>query len=914
MKHTLQRSLVKLNMLVVAGASTLVIGLGTARAAEDIAFSSNTPLTFTDTQTYANGTLNRLGDGVGTVVIFDSGANYTFTGNLMLNGGAWNRLTLNSGAVLNVASNLGVVVSGVSLNGGTLTTGALLLEDNPNWAGTLWDGKQTIEYGDSVINGATIVANQSNASFITMGTGGFSVNWFQIGGDGVVFDSNGYDIGITMNMWGAGRLVKNGEGTLTLTGGNNYSGGTLVNGGKLLLTGSGGGWARIQGVLTVADGATVETSDDGTGLGWQGQISAVTNAGTITSPGTMHVWNISGGMTLDGGTLQSNNGDSNPNGPQLEWDWVSVKTLTNEAASVIAGRIRIRADGNYAGITFYVADGGAVTDLLVSAALTEANAGRSITKTGAGTMALSGQYLLTGPIAAEAGTLRIENTSVLGAAATVKVTSGAWLDLAFAGTNTIDSLFLDGVDLPPGLYAADTAPTFVVGTGCLRISPADDGLWAAASDGNWSVAGNWLDSVIANGKGAVATFGGATGLNVTLDSARNLGGLVFSNANYTIGGSSPLTLQVFGTVRPSIDVEAGRTAAVNVALAGEQGMKKTGDGRLTLTAYNTYNGGTTVNAGTLEVAGANSGWGLLRGAVTVNPGATLAITGGDGTGFGWNSPVTSLAINGGTAMAGSSHIGFGSYANVTMTNGAAISGFWNWNGDSLLGFSSWGDRTNIISGSLTLRSDAGENHTFAVADGASDIDLLVSANLTDQYPEVGWLPASKLTKTGPGTMVFSGTASYDGETFVNDGALYVNGTGVNNVTVAAGKTLGGAGTISGVLTLGTGTVIDPGASPLKTGTLTLNTAPTLSGMTLKVDATATGASDTLVVTGDVSLTGLTIDCLGAALNPTKTYTLMTSTGAITGVPTLLGPSYPWRLAVEGNALVLNFRGTLIRFY
>lgn len=904
MKHTLQRSLVKLNMLVLAGASTLVIGLGTARAA-DVTLAAGT---YTDTQTYDNGT-------VSGVVTLGGGANYTFLGNLALPL-AWNRVILSSGAVLNVASNLTTDIAGVSLNGGTLTAGGLLLGDGPDWAGSVWDGKQTIAQGDSVINGATIVANQSNGNFISLGASpeypGWVGNYIWLNGDGLTINSNGHDIGNTMSMWGDGKLVKTGSGTLTLSAVNTYNGGTTVNAGKLLFNGSSGGTTRIRGVLTVNDGATVETSDDGTGLGWNDQISSVTNAGTITSSGTIHVWNISGGMTLDGGTLQSYNGVSDPGGSQLEWYRTTVKTLANEAASVIAGRIRIRGDNGYAGVTFDVADGGAVTDLLVSAALTEASPGRSIFKKGAGTLALSGRYLLTGAISAEAGTLRIENTSVLDTASKINVTSGAWLNLAFAGTNTIDALYLNGVDQLPGLYAADTAPAFVVGSGCLRIASPNNGAWTASSDGNWSVEANWLDSVIASGKGAKASFIGATGLNVTLDSGRTLGSLVFSNANYTIGGAT-LTLQTFG-VLPSIDVEAGRTATVGMVLAGSQGVKKSGAGTVVFTNNASYTGGTIIDAGTLELAGANSGNGVINGAVTVNPGATLALTRGDGTGFGWNNTINSLFVNSGKVRADSSHLGFGIYAGVTLTNGSTITGNWNWNGDSLLGFSSWGDRTNIISGSLTLRSDAGENHTFAVADGASDIDLLVSANLTDQYPEVGWLPASKLTKTGPGTMVLSGTASYDGETFVNDGALYVNGTGVNNVTVAAGKTLGGAGTISGVLTLGTGTVIDPGASPLKTGTLTLNTAPTLSGMTLKVDSTMEGLCDTLAITGGFSLDGLAIDCSGTTLNWAKTYTLLTATGTLTGVPTLIGDMYPWHVKIKGNALVLSVEGTLIRFY
>lgn len=730
----------------------------------------------------------------------------------------------------------------------------------------------------------------------------------------------------------AGSLIKNGEGTMIITGWQSYADGTTVNQGTLELVGqnSGSGWLRNS--VTINPGGTLAmTAGDGTGFGWNSPVTSLTvNGGTVNASGSSHIGfggYINVTMT-NGATIMGNwqwNGDG-----QLGF------TSSGDRTNIISGNLSLRPDNGFTH-TFNVADGASAVDLLVSANIYDLYPEQSwgiasLVKKGAGTMVLSGSNSYDGGTVVEGGTLtfatssakpavgvlevkvgtlRVESSDILLPASSIKVTTGALLDLAFEGTNVLESLYLDDVLVDPGIYSSNTVP-FIVGPGCLRISE-DNGVWTAANDGAWGDNGNWLNNVIANGIGATAVFEGATGLNVTLDSARSLANLVFSNANYTISGST-LTLKHF-TLQPSINVAGGCTATIsNTVIAGSQGLLKTGSGTLKLCQVNTYTGRTVIDGGTLELAGASGGNGQINGTVTVNPGTTLAITGGDGTGFGWVNVVTNLAVNGGTVTVDSAHIGFGSYIGVTMTNGAMITGHWNWNGDGLLGFTSSGDKTNILSGSLMLRSDAGANHTFTVNDGASVVDLLVTADLSDQWPEYQAVPASALVKAGSGVMLFSGVASYDGGTFVNDGALYVNGTGMGNVTVADGKTLGGSGAIFGALTLGSGSVIDPGEAPGATGTLTLAIAPALSGVTLKVDATMDGNCDVLAVTGDVSLDGLTIDCSGMLLNRSKAYTLLTATGTLTDVPTLSNLPALWYMTIKKNALTLRSDGTLIRFF
>ncbi len=813
----------------------------------------------------------------------------TFTANRVLSAGSWGRLLVSGGNVtitngiddsINGGNTMSVVLFGGSLSTPFIKTTSAGFTGLPN------DGV--------VLSGGTLIATASSNDFIQTYQAPF--NWgdrnnIGVGTGGTIIDTNGFDITITKSMQnygGAGTITKTGAGTLRYTNANHYSGGTTVNQGTLLLDGAGGGYARIAGPLTVNSGAAVNfANEDGTGLGWINgyKVTALTiNGGTVISPGTMHVWNLSGGINMSGGTLASNNGTSNANGPQMEWINADVTTNASADTATIGGRIRMRADGGAPGITFNVADGAAATDLLVSAAVTEASGGRSITKTGPGTMELSGNNTYTGATTVNGGTLVISgagfsspsitvNTGatlsvsqpILDDTASVVIASGAITNLGFTGSDTVGSLFIDGSGpLPAGIYNSShpTYGSFFTGTGSLVIAGAN-GTWTSLVNGNWSDAANWAGNTVAVGYDAIATFNAATGVTVTVDSNRKIGSLAFSVSDYTLDGSGTLSLDS-SAIQPLISVTSGRTATIAANLGGTFGMEKTGTGKLVLTGIKSYTGGTTVTAGTLELSGGNSGNSQISGALNIAAGATVSITGGDGTGFGWNAPVTSTVVDGGTINAVSgAHLGFGSFATMTLDNGGTVLGNWQWNGDGMLAFSSYGDSTNTIgAGSVTLRGDAGANHTFTVDDGAAATDLQINANLTDQWPAVWWVPASGLTKSGTGTMVLNGTNTYDGNTVVADGALNVTATSnlrFRPTTNGATNSVSGSGT--GTLSF-LGTVdLDLGAADATGGNVwnlfnlaSFTTAPDLSataGVTSNIGTFIEGPVGTwkLAVTG-----------------------------------------------------------------
>lgn len=145
----------------------------------------------------------------------------------------------------------------------------------------------------------------------------------------------------------------------------------------------------------------------------------------------------------------------------------------------------------------------------------------------------------------------------------------------------------------------------------LQATPgwAQSGTWTNLAGGSWATAANWSGSVIADGTDSTADFGTlnlAADATVTLDGARTIGNLTFSDTTATYfnwiinpGSSGPLTMAV-SSGTPTITVNNG-AAVINTVIAGAGGLRlasAAGAGYVQLNAANTYSGGTIVGNNT----------------------------------------------------------------------------------------------------------------------------------------------------------------------------------------------------------------------------------------------------------------------------------------------------------------------------
>ena len=197
-------------------------------------------------------------------------------------------------------------------------------------------------------------------------------------------------------------------------------------------------------------------------------------------------------------------------------------------------------------------------------------------------------------------------------------------------------------------------------------------------------------------------------------------------------------------------------------------------------------------SGGVNTVHGDEGTGLGAGSITNGPGGLNF--------FGDNSPNLTLSADhtnaGSIVLAGDVSFG-GSTGTATITSGPALVDDGNGN------LSVHPDQSGLIAGFVDLN---GAVRTFAISNGLSAVDMGVSANI------VGGAGAG-VNKTGAGTLLFSGTNSYLGQTLASAGTLLVNGdnsAATGQVNVRGGAALGGIGTVGGAAIFEAGSTNLPG--------------------------------------------------------------------------------------------------------
>ncbi len=247
----------------------------------------------TGSYTISGGTLNQTGGG-GGIIVGELG-----TGTLAVSG---------SGAVTVPATGT------LRLGNGASARGTVYLDNG----GTIATPKVDTAGGTSTFNfnGGTLKARASNTAFMA----GLTAATVMSGG--AIFDTNGFSITIGQALLDGGPgggVVKNGAGTLNLTGPNTYSGTNVVNTGKLVLA-TRTGAAPNSGDVTVADGATFGVKQTGNTValsvlnatfGSTGATSLDIDLGNIDGISLAAPFKVTGRLALNG-TVTVNIADQMP--------------------------------------------------------------------------------------------------------------------------------------------------------------------------------------------------------------------------------------------------------------------------------------------------------------------------------------------------------------------------------------------------------------------------------------------------------------------------------------------------------------------------------------------------------------------------------------------------------------------------
>ncbi|WP_181175673.1 autotransporter-associated beta strand repeat-containing protein [Mesorhizobium sp. B2-3-4] len=802
---------------------------------------------------------------------------------------------------------LGGTNTGLNTMGGTIIDGpggqtTLAKNDAGTWVLT---GNNTFT-GNTVINGGNLM----------IGNGGTSGN--AGAGNVIITDANStlsFNRSDIFNFTGTinpdpqaaiGTIAQIGTGTTVLTA-TNKIGATAISAGTLQVNGA----LTTPTIAMTGTGALTVNGTVGAGAGGFSAIIGDGGASTITiaTGGTLRgngdlgagndTVNVSG--TLDTGAAKLNLGAGND-------------TLVLNDSAVFSGA---GVDAGTGGET-----GAGDTLQVVTAAgstLDAANVSNfeSLSKQGAGTLTLTGNHAFSGGTTISGGTLQIGNGAVAGALTTPGVTNNGTLVFnlnndyvfngAISGTGAVNKLGTGvttltgnnsyagatnvnaGTLLVNGNQSGATGPTTVAagatlgGTGTIggSVTVADGGTLAPGAAGNspgtLTIAGN----LALGNSNLKVNFGQADVVGGPLNDAINVGG------NLTLDGTLNVTQSPGGTLGPGIY----RVISYNGSLT---------DNGLNVTDANYFVQTSVAN----QVNLVNStGLTLSYWDGDAGPHSDGVVNGGNGS---WQAAGDQNWTDIGGVFAapfanGSFAVFQGTAGTVTVdnTNGQVQAAGMQFASN---GYVVQGAGIELVGGSSTIRvgdgTAAGAGYTATIA-----------ANLGGN---------SQLVKTDAGTLVLSGTNSYQGGTAINGGTLRIasdtnlgaalgglsfNGGTLNttaDVTSTRAVTLAGAGTFqtnAGTTTIltgsiaGTGTLTKAGAGTL---VLTVNSyqgGTVINGGTVEIQTDA-GLGD---AAGKVSFDGGTLHVTGTVPLSTRDTTLNAGGGTITA-----DNSVQWAGTISGS--------------
>ncbi|VTU34911.1 Outer membrane protein IcsA autotransporter precursor [Variovorax sp. PBL-H6] len=814
------------------------------------------------------GTLAFMSDAGATQTVADAIADQTGSDGTGSNAGSIGLIQRGAGRL--VLSGANTYSGGTTISAGTLSVAG--------------DANLGAVSGALTFDGGTLQVTGTAFTSIARG-----INWGASGGGFDIVDGNAR-FSVAQALTGTGGLIKQGAGTLVLSGANAYTGGTTNNAGTLVLdaTATLAGPVVNNATLDIASAntAAITTIQNNAALNFRGAGSA--GQAAITNNATTDFFDTAtaGSAVITTAANAATRFHDRSSMAQARFVTAAggVVDFSQSAGAAGDGQLSagsIEGAGRYALGANQLTVGGNGLSTVASGAID--GAGGSLIKTGTGTLSLSGANSYSGGTTISAGTLSVAGDANLGAVSgaltfdggTLQVTGTAFTSIA-RGINWGASG--GGFDIVDGNARFSVAQALTgtgglikQGAGTLVLSGAD-----AYTGGTTNNAGTLVLD-------AMATLAGPVVNNATLDIAS-----ANTAAITTIQNNAALNFRGAGSAGQAAITNNATTDFFDTATAGSAVITTAANAAtrfhdrssMAQARFVTAAGGVVDFSQSAGAAGDGQlSAGSIEGAGRYALGANQLTVGGNGL-----STVASGAIDGvggsliKTGTGTLSLSGANSYSGGT----TVTSGTMSISADGNLGAAP--GSLNLDGGMLRTTADLTMNRATTLDTRNGTIETLAGTTLIQQGGVGG---AGGLIKTGAGTLTLTGENSYRGGTDLKQGSLAVGNNsalGTGQLAMHEGTTLRFAAdgldlanpiaftdAVDPAIDTGpftatlTGAITGPGdLSKLGSGTLVLAGANTYSGATAVTGGTLrAGAANTFSAASAHGVaSGATLDLAG----------------------------------------------------
>jgi len=602
---------------------------------------------------------------------------------------------------------------------------------------------------------------------------------------------------------GSGNIVKTGNGSArwdSVAATFALGSGSLINVQEGVFVGGSFGnevWTNNKSDLNVAAGARFNGAEADV------RVDALTGLGTIQSGFSGSYQNFTFGVNDGSGTF----GGVLANNPGFAGNFVKAgmgtQTLTgsntytgyttvkNGTLAIASGGSLTHPDGDLkVGETSgdngaLLLNGGSITSDQVFVGYLSGATGSAVLNSGSwnyfvfylgengtGTLSVNSGAALSG-IAAGLG----NNPAGVGVAT---VAGGTWNN---SGDLSIGNFGRGTLSITSGAVSAATA-YLGVGSGAVGVALVSGGTWANSADlfvgyqstGTLAISGGvvtgsltWVGA-FSGGKGTL-NISGSSGNRGTLQTGRLLEGSGTGRVNFDGGilraaGNDANFVSGFEAGEVTINAGGalvdsnGFAIAITSILSGTGGLTKQGAGALTLSASNTYTGGTVINSGTVFLGHAN-GLGATSGSLTITNG-TLNVFGRSATvgGLSGSSGAVITSGSAGLATLTINQSGSTNYAGNIVNGSGTMALTKQGAGTLTLSGSNTYTGSTIVSAGRLLLTDNSNSSAFAIASGAA-LEFSVASGSRDGVANTVFSGSGTLVKSGAGTAFWSASANFD---------------------------------------------------------------------------------------------------------------------------------------------------------